>query len=180
MVTIPTVRMFSCLHTPAIIGLAPVPVPPPMPAVIKHILVPSDNNRLISSTASSASRLAISGLAPAPKPVPNCIFTGTGEFLRLWLSVLHTANETLSMPSRYILLTALHPPPPTPITLMMSLVLSSISTSKSSIFYLFLSEFPSITYSDIKRMPSGFFTFFKPSLMVSYGIFAFYYQVFEW
>ena len=38
-VTIPTVRIPKSLAMSAIIGAAPVPVPPPIPAVINSILV---------------------------------------------------------------------------------------------------------------------------------------------
>ena len=54
MVTMPTVRMFFFLASRAIIGAAPVPVPPPIPAVIKAIFVPSESILSISSRLSSA------------------------------------------------------------------------------------------------------------------------------
>ena len=38
-VTIPTVKISNSLAISAIIGAAPVPVPPPIPAVINNILV---------------------------------------------------------------------------------------------------------------------------------------------
>ena len=44
--------------------------------------------------------------------------TGTGDSANAWLSVLQRTNVTSWMPSRYMWFTALPPPPPTPITLM--------------------------------------------------------------
>ena len=40
-VTTPTVRMPASRAMSAIVGAAPVPVPPPMPAVMKHMCAPS-------------------------------------------------------------------------------------------------------------------------------------------
>ena len=123
----PTVRIPIPLAIPAMTGAAPVPVPPPIPAVTKTILVPSSSSFLISSWVFWASLLPTSGFAPAPKPLfPSMIFTGTGDLDSDWLSVLQTAKLTFTIPSAYIFLTALHPPPPTPITLMMFLVVSSV------------------------------------------------------
>ncbi len=67
----------------AITGAAPVPVPPPIPAVINTIRVPSFISLSIKSALSSAALLAISGLLPAPRPpvvcAPSCTLTGTGD-----------------------------------------------------------------------------------------------------
>ena len=71
MVTIPTVRMPSSLAARAITGAAPVPVPPPIPAVIKTILVVCSKVALISSMLSIAACSPTSGFAPAPKPSVN-------------------------------------------------------------------------------------------------------------
>ncbi len=68
MVTIPTVRIFKSFAILAIIGAAPVPVPPPIPAVINNILVFVVSIALISSILSTADCSPISGFAPAPKP----------------------------------------------------------------------------------------------------------------
>ena len=51
----------------AITGKAPVPVPPPRPAVINNILVFLNSSEIISILSSAAS-LPIVGSAPAPKP----------------------------------------------------------------------------------------------------------------
>ena len=119
MVTMPIVSMPISLATRATTGPAPVPVPPPIDAVTKAILVPSLNISRIRSNDFSASSRPLSGSPPAPKPSsPSCSLTGTGQFTSCWLSVLHTRNVTFSMPSSHIFLTALQPPPPTPTTLM--------------------------------------------------------------
>ena len=122
MVTMPTVRRPISLATRAISGAAPVPVPPPIPAVMKTIFVPSSSIVRISSSLSSAARSARAGLLPAPSPSvtvrPRAILTGTSERDSAWLSVLQSTKETSCMPSLNICVTALPPPPPTPTTLM--------------------------------------------------------------
>ena len=67
LVTTPTVRMPISLATRAITGAAPVPVPPPMPAVMNSMCAPSMASRM-RSTASSAAARPTSGLPPAPRP----------------------------------------------------------------------------------------------------------------
>ena len=64
----PTVRMPISWAVLAMTGAAPVPVPPPMPAVMNTILVLVARRALMSSALSRAARSPISGLAPAPKP----------------------------------------------------------------------------------------------------------------
>mmetsp|Transcript_46803 Transcript_46803/g.110113 ORF Transcript_46803/g.110113 Transcript_46803/m.110113 type:complete len:225 (+) Transcript_46803:487-1161(+) len=72
LVTTPTVSTPISLATRAITGAAPVPVPPPMPAVMNNIFAPAMDSRMRDS-ASSAAALPISGLAPAPRPeLPSC------------------------------------------------------------------------------------------------------------
>ena len=51
----------------AMTGAAPVPVPPPMPAAMKHMCAPS-SAASISSIVSSAAARPISGREPAPRP----------------------------------------------------------------------------------------------------------------
>ena len=68
MVTIPTVSIPMSCAVLATMGDAPVPVPPPMPAVINTILVLSANIVCKSATDSSAARRATSGRPPAPSP----------------------------------------------------------------------------------------------------------------
>ena len=70
LVTTATVNIPISLAICAITGIAPVPVPPPIPAVKKTISAPCKTS-LIRSLFSSAANLPISGLVPAPKPLVN-------------------------------------------------------------------------------------------------------------
>ena len=118
-VTIPTVSMSISLAIRAMVGAAPVPVPPPIPAVMKTIFVPSFNIPCTSFMLSSVASFAFAGRFPAPNPsCPSCSLTGTGDSSNALRSVLQTTKATSCMPSRYMWFTALPPPPPTPITLM--------------------------------------------------------------
>jgi len=56
----------------AMIGAAPVPVPPPNPAVTNTMSAPSRASMILSAS-SSAPRRPISGLAPAPRPVVSLV-----------------------------------------------------------------------------------------------------------
>ena len=69
-VTIPTVKMPSSFAICAITGAAPVPVPPPIPAVMNTRSVPFKIS-VIDDLLSSAAFLPISGIAPAPRPPVN-------------------------------------------------------------------------------------------------------------
>ena len=75
-VTIAIVKIPKFFDISAIIGAAPVPVPPPIPATINNISVPNKTFFKIS-LSSKALSLPILGLAPAPSPLvtffPNCI-----------------------------------------------------------------------------------------------------------
>ena len=68
LVTTATVKAPNSFAIDAIIGAAPVPVPPPIPAVMKTISEPA-NNSSIAILSLSAALLPISGSAPAPKPL---------------------------------------------------------------------------------------------------------------
>ena len=141
-VTMATVRISISLAALAITGAAPVPVPPPIPAVIKTILVPSRlNTSTISSKLSSAASRPRSGLFPAPSPSvnfsPKRTLIGTGLRYRAWRSVLQTMNDTSAMPRSYIWFTALLPPPPTPVTMMIDGVILGRSNSIISGILLF-------------------------------------------
>ena len=132
----PMVSIPIFLATLATTGADPVPVPPPMLAVTNTIFVPSLSKCSISAIFFSASERPTSGFPPAPKPSPSRIFTGTGDGASDLLSVLHTASVTPDMFSSYIFLTALHPPPPTPITFIIPCILSSTGPkSRISIIY---------------------------------------------
>ena len=84
-VTTPTVNIPSAFDISAILGAAPVPVPPPMPAVMNTISAPLstlETSSLVSSTDFSP----ISGFPPAPSPLvsfsPICIFVSALDFDR--------------------------------------------------------------------------------------------------
>ena len=66
-VTMAVVRIPDSLASPAITGAAPVPVPPPIPAVMKTMSTPCRRSA-ISSRLSSAASLPTSGFPPAPSP----------------------------------------------------------------------------------------------------------------
>ena len=157
-VTIPIVSNPILRATLATTGADPVPVPPPMLAVMNTIFVPSLSRCSMSAIFFSASERPTSGLPPAPRPSPSNIFTGTGDGASDLLSVLQTASVTPEIFSSYIFLTALHPPPPTPITLMMPCILSSTGPKMSnrSSIYLFLFLLAKIPYSsESAKFPQG-------------------------
>ena len=122
-VTTPTVKAPCSLAILAMIGAAPVPVPPPIPAVTKIMSAPLKASAKASSL-SWAALLPISGLAPAPNPRvnlgPNWIFVSALEFFNACTSVFATINSTPLTSSAIIRLTALPPAPPTPITLIVA------------------------------------------------------------
>ena len=78
LVTTATVSAPISLAREAIIGAAPVPVPPPSPVVTKTMSAPSRASMILSASSSAALR-PTSGLAPAPRPLvsltPSWIFT---------------------------------------------------------------------------------------------------------
>ncbi len=121
LVTTATVRMPRSRAIWATIGAAPVPVPPPMPAVMKTMSAPSRASWM-RSLSSNAASLPTLGSAPAPSPLvmsaPSWRMVLTLEFFRAWESVLAQMKSTPSMAESTIWLMALPPPPPTPITLM--------------------------------------------------------------
>ena len=89
LVTTPTVRMPRSRAHLAMIGAAPVPVPPPMPAVMNTMCAPSRCSP-ISGIASSAAPMPTSGWAPAPSPCVTPIAEldapvglGEGQLLRV-------------------------------------------------------------------------------------------------
>ena len=103
-VTIPTVSIPNSFAAAAMMGAAPVPVPPPIPAVIKTILVSLERNSLISLILSIAAFFPTSGIEPAPLPcvrvLPSCTLKGTGDISKAWESVLHTIKSTPLTPWR--------------------------------------------------------------------------------
>ena len=123
LVTTPTVSAPCSLAIRATTGVAPVPVPPPIPQVTNTISAPLSAD-WISSALSSAAFSPISGLAPAPRPFvslsPICIRVGALHNWRACLSVLIAINSTPAICSSIMRLTALFPPPPTPTTIILA------------------------------------------------------------
>ena len=125
LVTTATVRIPISRAICAMTGDAPVPVPPPMPAVMNTMSDPSRRSTRRSRSSRAAWR-PISGLAPAPRPlvtlVPSCRTVRTALFFSAWASVLTQTNSTPSISLATMCSTALPPPPPTPITRITALV----------------------------------------------------------
>src|SRR6266403_3945275 len=125
LVTTPMVRMPSARAVLAIMGAAPVPVPPPMPAVTNTMLAPERWSR-ISSRTSCAAAAPTSGCEPAPKPcvtwVPIWMMRCAFDMASACASVLATMKSTPCRPAAIMLLTALPPAPPTPNTIMRAFI----------------------------------------------------------
>ena len=133
LVTTPTVRMPISRAMVARMGAAPVPVPPPMPAVMNRMSAPRIS--LASCTRlSSAERRPISGSEPAPWPAvtPAPIWTlwSAVEALSACRSVFTAMNSTPLAPRAIIWLTTLLPPPPTPTTRISTMGSMPFSTPK--------------------------------------------------
>ena len=111
----------SWLAMEATTGAAPVPVPPPRPAVMKTMSAPSSASQIFSVSSTAAWR-PTSGLAPAPRPLvslaPTWIFCGARFARSACRSVFTAMNSIPCRPEAIMRLTALPPPPPTPTTLM--------------------------------------------------------------
>ena len=124
LVTTPTVKTPSSRAACAMIGAAPVPVPPPIPAVIKHMCAPARWSTICSMLSSAAAE-PTDGRAPAPRPSvtfrPIWIFDADFDCCRACASVFATTNSTPSSSFSIMLLTALPPAPPTPNTVIRGL-----------------------------------------------------------
>mmetsp|Transcript_33565 Transcript_33565/g.64280 ORF Transcript_33565/g.64280 Transcript_33565/m.64280 type:complete len:328 (-) Transcript_33565:293-1276(-) len=126
-VTMPTVRIPMDLAMLAITGAAPLPVPPPIPAVTNTMSEPR-TTASIASLLSSAARCPISGFPPAPRPrvscapICSCRSGGMVDVASACASVFTIQNSTPSNCASIMRLTALEPPPPVPITLMVALL----------------------------------------------------------
>ena len=120
-VTTPMVSAPMFLATSATTGAPPVPVPPPLPAVMKTMSAPLSTSSISSRWASAASR-PTSGSLPAPRPRvrsrPMSSFTSASLISSAWASVLMAMNSTPLRPASIMRLTAFTPPPPIPTTLM--------------------------------------------------------------
>ena len=146
LVTMATVRIPMSRATLAMTGAAPVPVPPPMPAAMKTMSAPFKASRILSRSSSAAWR-PTSGLEPAPMPrvvlTPSCSLFWMGFSCRTCLSVLATMSSTPCRSKSIICFKALHPPPPMPMTLIMTgdvLSVSSICIVKAMFYLLCASE----------------------------------------
>src|SRR5688572_3863730 len=118
LVTTATVRMPIEREISAITGAAPVPVPPPMPAVMNTMCEPAIASSMRSRSPSAALR-ASSGFAPAPRPlVPSWIWLRARLRDSTCASVLTAMNSTLPTPFSIMWSMALPPAPPTPMTLI--------------------------------------------------------------
>src|SRR4051794_18970169 len=120
-VTTPIVSAPASFASSATTGAAPEPVPPPMPAVMKTMSESASASPILSRS-SSAARAPIALSPPAPRPrvilSPMRILWGASDWRSAWASVLQAMNSTPIISARIIRLTALLPPPPTPMTRM--------------------------------------------------------------
>src|SRR5262245_22486177 len=132
LVTTATVRMPRSFAIEATTGAEPVPVPPPSPAVTNTMSAPSITFWRRSRSSRAAFR-PISGSEPAPSPAvsraPSWSLTVAGDERRACRSVLATTKSTPVKSAPIMRLTALDPPPPSPITLILA---ASRSTSRST------------------------------------------------
>src|SRR5213596_1534549 len=133
LVTMPMVRAPRSRAICAMMGDAPVPVPPPIPQVTKTRSAPWR----ACSTSSRFSSIAwrpISGRAPAPRPrvsfLPICTFTSALLLSRACASVFTEMNSTPWSPSSTMRFSALPPPPPTPTTFIRAFCDTVSSSSK--------------------------------------------------
>ena len=96
-VTTPTVRAPISFATLATMGAAPVPVPPPIPAVTNTISEPPKIS-FRSSLLSSADLRPISGFPPEPRPlvnfVPICNLSFAVDFFSACTSVFTATKST--------------------------------------------------------------------------------------
>ena len=99
-VTTPTVRHPSSLAISATTGPAPLPVPPPIPAVMNTISDP-EHISFNSFIFSSALSFPTEGIPPAPSPRvsdrPMLSTLGARDLARACASVLTAQNDTPSM-----------------------------------------------------------------------------------
>ena len=111
-VTTPIVRAPRLLAISATTGAAPVPVPPPLPAVMKTMSAPWSASSM-SARCSSAAWRPTSGSLPAPRPRvswrPMSSFRSASLIRSAWASVLAAMNSTLRSPESIMRLTAFTP-----------------------------------------------------------------------
>ena len=133
-VTTATVSTPSSRAILATTGIAPVPVPPPMPAV-KNSISALPIASIILSLLSSAAARPTEGSAPAPNPLvrllPSSITFSESYLASACKSVLMTLNSTPRIFAAIICSSALQPPPPTPNTFI-SAPRSSVGSGSGS------------------------------------------------
>jgi len=100
-------------------GAAPVPVPPPIPAVTNTMCYHEWLRKSLRSFLSAAA-VPMSGLAPAPKPsvncLPSCSFTSAGWRSSTCKSVLAMAKSPRQLSANHVL-HRVAAAAPTPITM---------------------------------------------------------------
>ena len=120
-VTTATVSAPMSFAISAMIGAAPVSVPPPIPAVT-NTMSASFRASYSFSLSSSADFRPTEGSAPAPRPLvilsPMRILCGASDMRSACASVFTAMNSTPMSSARIIRFTAFDPPPPTPTTFM--------------------------------------------------------------
>src|SRR5690606_23107330 len=121
--------------TSATTGALPVPVPPPMPAVMNTRSEPLSDSAM-RSRSSMAAFSPIPGFAPAPRPFvrwsPIWMRSSARLVARTCASVLAATNSTPLRPVSIMRLTALLPPPPRPMTRMTAFSLLLIAMRSRS------------------------------------------------
>ncbi len=134
-VTMPMTSAPSSFARRATYCAAPVPVPPPIPAVMNVTCDPWRNSR-ISSSLSWAACSPTSGSAPAPRPFvrrfPMRIFFGAWTARRCFASVLTAQSCAPVIPASEHRLTVFEPPPPQPTILIETFRDSTILAISSS------------------------------------------------
>ena len=122
LVTTPTVRMPISRAARAMTGAAPVPVPPPMPAVTNTMcdageVIADFLDRLLGGRAADLGlRAGAEALGDLQAHLDDAV--GAATSVSACASVLATTKSTPARPDVIMLLTALPPAPPTPHTVM--------------------------------------------------------------
>ena len=138
-VTTPIVNAPCFFAIFAISGAAPVPVPPPIPQVIKIMSLPAIFF-FISDSDSFAASCPILGLLPEPKPwvnsLPIKIFWSAFAYNKSCASVFIAINSPPLIPISFILLKEFPPPPPTPTTFILASCFFKSSANSISISFI--------------------------------------------
>src|SRR5712692_2583597 len=161
-VTTPMVRAPDSLATSAITGAEPVPVPPPMPAVMKTMSVSWTTSASSVRLSSAASRPRVQS-PPEPRPRVSLrpMLTRMSAWQRssAWTSVLTATKSTPFRDAEIMRLTALPPPPPAPMTLIRARPFSMsafMSPSCVGIRKLYWDDASEIRLEEVTQPPHGF------------------------